>query len=147
MSSKRIARSPTIREIKTTINNRKQITRSICLIHSNYSINEFHQFVFDMCIYIYIYIYINTIVAIFYPFRQFSEINISLLSLHTQPNTAPNLFKRGVEYGKHENESPGQPPPPAAPEEDGGRPAVGGLCKINSVGYTFLSRQGKILPC
>ena len=42
------------------------------------------------------------IVAIFYPFNQFCEINISLLSLQKQPNTAPNLFQRGVEYGKYE---------------------------------------------
>ena len=42
-----------------------------------------------------------TIVAIFYPFRQFREIHISLLSLQTQPNTAPNLFQRRVEYGKY----------------------------------------------
>ena len=41
------------------------------------------------------------IVAIFYPFSQFCEINISLLSLQTQPNTAPNLFQRGAEYGKY----------------------------------------------
>ena len=41
------------------------------------------------------------IVAIFYPFSQFCEITISLLSLQTQPNTAPNLFQRGVEYGKY----------------------------------------------
>ena len=41
------------------------------------------------------------IVAIFCPFSQFSEINISLLSLQTQPNPAPNLFQRGVEYGKY----------------------------------------------
>ena len=39
--------------------------------------------------------------AIFYPFSQFCEVNISLLSLQTQPNTAPNLFQRGVEYGKY----------------------------------------------
>ena len=45
------------------------------------------------------------IVAIFYPFSQFCEINISLLSLQKQPNTAPNLFQRGVEYGKYD------PPP------------------------------------
>ena len=31
-----------------------------------------------------------------------SEINISLLSLQKQPNTAPNLFQRGVEYGKYD---------------------------------------------
>ena len=43
------------------------------------------------------------IVAIFYPFSQFCEIDISLLSLQTQPNTAPNLFQRGVEYGKFED--------------------------------------------
>ena len=42
------------------------------------------------------------IVAIFYPFSQFCEISISLLSLQTQPNTAPNLFQRGVEYGKYD---------------------------------------------
>ena len=41
------------------------------------------------------------IVAIFYPFSQFCEINIYLLSLQTQPNTSPNLFQRGVEYGKY----------------------------------------------
>ena len=40
------------------------------------------------------------IVAIFYPFSQFCEIDTSLLSLQKQPNTAPNLFQRGVEYGK-----------------------------------------------
>ena len=42
-------------------------------------------------------------VAIFYPFSLFCEITISLLSLQTQPNTAPNLFQRGVEYGKYED--------------------------------------------
>ena len=46
-------------------------------------------------------IYWLCVVAIFYPFRQFCEINISLLSLQTQPNTAPNLFQRGVDYGKY----------------------------------------------
>ena len=40
-------------------------------------------------------------VAICYPFSLFCEMNISLLSLQTQPNTAPNLFQRGVEYGKY----------------------------------------------
>ena len=45
----------------------------------------------------------KVIVAIFYPFSQFCEIDISLLSLQTQPNTAPNLFQRGVEYGKYES--------------------------------------------
>ena len=44
----------------------------------------------------------NIIVAIFYPSSQFCEIDISLLGLQTQPNTAPNLFHRGVEYGKYE---------------------------------------------
>ena len=43
-----------------------------------------------------------SIVAIFYPFGQFCELNISLLSLQTQLNTAPNLFQRGVEYGEYE---------------------------------------------
>ena len=41
------------------------------------------------------------ILATFYPFSQFCEIKISFLSLQTQPNTAPNLFQRGVEYGKY----------------------------------------------
>ena len=50
------------------------------------------------------------IVAIFYPFSQFCEINISLLSLQTQPNTAPNLFQRGVEYGKYVLCSPERDP-------------------------------------
>ena len=40
------------------------------------------------------------IVAIFYPFSQFCEIDSSLLSLQKQPNTAPNIFQTGVEYGK-----------------------------------------------
>ena len=42
------------------------------------------------------------IVAKFYPFGQFCEMIISLLSLETQPNTAPNLVQRGVEYGEYE---------------------------------------------
>ena len=37
----------------------------------------------------------------FYPFSQFREIDVSLPSLQTQPTTAPNLFQRGVEYGKY----------------------------------------------
>ena len=41
----------------------------------------------------------NNIVAIFHPFSQFCEINISLPSLQKQPNTAPNLFWRGVDHG------------------------------------------------
>ena len=41
------------------------------------------------------------ILAIFFPFSQFCEVNVSLLSLQTQPDTAPNLFQRGVEYGKY----------------------------------------------
>ena len=44
----------------------------------------------------------KSIVAIFYPSSQFCEINISLLSLQKQPNTAPNVFQRGVEYGKYD---------------------------------------------
>ena len=44
----------------------------------------------------------HLIVAIFYPFSQFCEMDISLLSLQTQPNTAPNLFQRGVEYGEYD---------------------------------------------
>ncbi len=40
------------------------------------------------------------IVAIFYPFSQFCEIDICLPSLEKQPKRAPNLFQRGVEYGK-----------------------------------------------
>ena len=41
------------------------------------------------------------VVAIFYPLSQFCRIGISLLSLQKQPNTAPNLFQRGVEHGKY----------------------------------------------
>ena len=44
---------------------------------------------------------LSAIVAIFYPSSQFCEMNMSLLSLQKQPNTAPNLFQRGVEYGKY----------------------------------------------
>ena len=39
--------------------------------------------------------------CLFYPFNQFCEIIFSLLSLQKQPNAAPNLFQRGVEYGKY----------------------------------------------
>ena len=53
------------------------------------------------------------IVAIFYPFSQFCALNISLLSLRTQPNTAPNLFQRGVEYSKYG--SPYKLPPRRTP--------------------------------
>ena len=42
------------------------------------------------------------ILAIFCPFSQFCEINISLPEPAKQPNTAPNLFQRGVEYSKYE---------------------------------------------
>ena len=49
-------------------------------------------------------------VAIFYPFSQFCEIDISLLSLQKQPNTVPNLFQSGVEYGKYEGVSFSQTP-------------------------------------
>ena len=49
-----------------------------------------------------ILLYYSIIVAIFYPFSQFCEINIFLLSLQKQPNTGPNLSQRGVEYGKYE---------------------------------------------
>ena len=41
------------------------------------------------------------IAAIFYPFSQFCEIIIFLLSLQKQPNAAPILFQRGVECGKY----------------------------------------------
>ena len=41
------------------------------------------------------------ILAIFCPSGQFCEIDVSLLSLRNQPRTAPNLFQRGVEYGKY----------------------------------------------
>ena len=43
---------------------------------------------------------LNDCVAIFYPFSQFYEITISLLSLQKQPKTASKVFQRGVEYGK-----------------------------------------------
>ena len=80
----------------------------------------------SLYIYVYIYIYIHIIiiiiiiirpeglvrlgrrgrrhagaVAIFCPFSQFCEAVISLPSLQKQPKTAPNLFQRGVEYGKY----------------------------------------------
>ena len=47
-----------------------------------------------------------SILAIFYPFSQFCEIDIFLLSLQTQPSTAPNLFQRRVEYGKYVETNP-----------------------------------------
>ena len=47
-----------------------------------------------------------SIVAIFYPFSQFFEIDSCLLSLQKQQSTAPNLFQRGVEYGKYEKGTP-----------------------------------------
>ena len=40
-------------------------------------------------------------VAIFYPFSLLCEINIFLLSLQTQPNTALNLFQTEVEHDKY----------------------------------------------
>ena len=48
------------------------------------------------------YILLHYIVAIFYPFSQFCEIDSSLPSLQTQPKTAPNLFQRGVEDGNYD---------------------------------------------
>ena len=61
-----------------------------------------HIFGYD-CISVFGYAFYSdiSIVAIFYPFSQFCEIDIPLLSLQKQPNTAPNLFQRGVEYGKY----------------------------------------------
>ena len=44
----------------------------------------------------------SPIVAIFYPFSQCCEIEISPLSLQKQPKASPNLFERGVEYGKYD---------------------------------------------
>ena len=38
----------------------------------------------------------EVILAIFYPFSQFCEINVFLQSLQKQPNTAPNLFQRAA---------------------------------------------------
>ena len=43
----------------------------------------------------------EAIVAMFYPLSQFCEIIISLPSLQKEPSAAPNLFQRGVEYGKY----------------------------------------------
>ena len=37
----------------------------------------------------------QVILATFYPFSQFCEIDVSLPSLENQPKTAPNLFQRG----------------------------------------------------
>ena len=54
----------------------------------------------SISIYIYIHTHTHIMVAIFCPFSQFCEIGIILLSLQKQPKTAPNLFQRGVEYGK-----------------------------------------------
>ena len=78
----------------------------ICIYVCMYTCIRVYMYI---CIYVlYVCMYMcsqkctNNIVAIFYPFSQFCEINISLLSLQTQPNTAPNLFQRGVEYGKYE---------------------------------------------
>ena len=42
------------------------------------------------------------LLVIFYPFSQICEICFFLLSLQKQPKTYPNLFQRGVEYGKYE---------------------------------------------
>ena len=49
------------------------------------------------------------ILAIFYSFSRFREINVSLLSLQNQPKTTPNLFQRGVEYGEYD--PPSRAPP------------------------------------
>ena len=54
-----------------------------------YPFYPFSQFCEKKRIHIYIYIYIY--IYIVFP----------LLSLQTQPKTAPNLFQRGVEYGKY----------------------------------------------
>ena len=53
------------------------------------------------------------IVAIFYPSSQFCEIIVSLLSLQTQPNRAPNPFQRRVEYGKYGGNPPTSSATPA----------------------------------
>ena len=49
----------------------------------------------------YIYTRTTDVAAIFYPFSHFCEIGVSLPSLQEQPNKAPNIFQRGVEYGKY----------------------------------------------
>ena len=46
----------------------------------------------------------QAVVATFYPFSQFCEIEISPLSLQTQPKASLNLFQRGVDYGKYGND-------------------------------------------
>ena len=48
---------------------------------------------------------ITIILAIFYPFSQFCEIDVSLPSLNKKNKTAPNLFQRGVEYGEYDSNS------------------------------------------
>ena len=53
------------------------------------------------------------IVAIFYPSSQFCEIDVSLLSLQTQPNRAPDPFQRRVEYGKYGGNLPTSSATPA----------------------------------
>ena len=74
------------------------------------------------------------IVAIFYPFSQFCEINVSLLSLQKQPNAAPNLFQRGVEYGKYAlsaGRAPGCPRPAAGRKRLGARQDAGGCFQVH----------------
>ena len=96
------------------------VIRCVSIVSSMYSIYIYICIYVYFCVYTYIYIYIyiypdqkdssestkthlsKCIVDIFYPFSQFCEKHISLLSLQTQPKTAPNLFQRGVEYGKYE---------------------------------------------
>ena len=43
----------------------------------------------------------SIIAATFYPFGQFCEIDSSLRSLQKHTKATPNLFQRGVEYGKY----------------------------------------------
>ena len=78
----------------------------LCIIYTYYYI-LFHirillhtNFIAYMLLYIMKYYYMLFIGAIFYPFSQFCEIDICLPSLEKQPKRAPNLFQRGVEYGK-----------------------------------------------
>ena len=57
-----------------------------------------------MYIYIYIYIYVHTYIYIYiytHTHTHTHKHTISLLSLQAQPKIAPDIFQRGVEYGRY----------------------------------------------
>ena len=57
----------------------------------------------------------SDIVAIFYPFSQFCEIDVSPPSLQSRPKTAPHLFQRVVEYGEYGGRACRPPRRPSRP--------------------------------